>query len=162
MPYNPTAINWLSPSEEISELWAPLIPLQMLSKYSFYSFTYHYHSVNVINLVIRRTSRSRLLVSAKASAKFLGLIGFRKSFLLFTIRKRRSVAFQPLGGVPWFDLVEIYSQSFPQKTITMTMTMTPLNSTSEKMSCVFTSSKQHCSSPLKFLPYNSVGQLRFY
>ena len=83
-------------------------------------------------------------------------------FFLFTIRKRRSAAFQPLGGVPWFDLVEIYSQSFPQKTITMTMTMTPLNSTSEKMSCVFTSSKQHCSSPLKVLPYNSVGQLRFY
>ena len=42
MPYNPTAINWLSPSEEIGELWAPLIPLQMLSILSKYTFLFIY------------------------------------------------------------------------------------------------------------------------
>ena len=51
-----------------------------------------------------RTSGLRLGVSAKAKAKFWRLIGFRKSLLLLTIWKRRSVAFQPcltLGGVYW-------------------------------------------------------------
>ena len=53
------------------------------------------------------TSRLRLGVSAKALAKFWRLIGLRKYFFLFTIRKRRSVAFQPcitLGGVHWVGM----------------------------------------------------------
>ena len=56
---------------------------------------------------LRRTSRLRLGVSAKALAKFWRLIGFRKYFFLFTTRKRRSVAFQPcitLGGVHWVGM----------------------------------------------------------
>ena len=56
-----------------------------------------------------RTSRLRLGVSAKALAKFWRLIGFRQSFLLFTTRKWRSVAFQPwitLGGVNWMEPCE--------------------------------------------------------
>ena len=58
-------------------------------------------------IIIGRTSRLRLGVSAKALAKFWRLIGFRKYFFLFTIRKRRSVAFQPcitLGGVHWVGM----------------------------------------------------------
>ena len=56
---------------------------------------------------IGRTSRLRLGVSAKALAKFWRHIGFRKYFFLFTIIKRRSVAFQPcitLGGAHWVEM----------------------------------------------------------
>ena len=56
---------------------------------------------------IRRTSRLRLGVSAKALAKFWRLIGCWKYFFLFTIIKSRPVAFQPcitLGGVHWVEM----------------------------------------------------------
>ena len=89
-------------------------------KSCLWSKNYKYH--------VWHTSRLRLGVSAKALAKFWRLIGFRKYFFLFTIRKRRSIAFQPcitLGGVHWVEMGQNndFLQKSGQKTAFLSITI---------------------------------------